>query len=221
MQLLFIRHAESIGNWEKRILGQCQDKNELTACGQEQAQCLSYRLKTQFPPPTHVYTSPLIRAVQTATILISGLTEENINPHMIQDADLQELNAGILQGLTWTEAQQKYPQLCHRLESQLTWIPIPGGESLQSARHRAQRFITRLLNQHDNDSILWVITHGGFLPYLVSALWGGERVLGFSAGYASVFELWIEQTHWFLRDENQYNSQLWQIRRFNDSCQGG
>ena len=130
--------------------------------------------------------------------------------------ELQEHQNGIFQGLTWAEAKAKYPELCEALESSSDWIPIPGAESLQDARDRAQRFIHRLLDRHIDGENIWIVTHSWIMQHLISELLGCDRSWRFHAHNTALFEFWLDRSRWQRTDQNRFNTDLWQIRRFND-----
>lgn len=264
MHLLLIRHGESIGNQQGRMEG--QSSTPLSAKGKYQTDCLAHALFAHSWRPTHVYSSPLTRAIQTTERLLApfdalknfyALKKESENepagaanaPHptkgpekleapafeprtntritlpatpltdrlpVTYTPDLQELHPGIFQGLTWPQAQSRYPDLCAALESSPEWLPIPGAESLQDARDRATQFIQTLFQHHGNGDRLWVVTHEGLLLHLLAVLLGSDRTWGLSIGHTACFEFWIDRTRWMATDENRWNPTLWQIRRFND-----
>ena len=101
MDFLFLRHAESEGN----VLGIMQGRKEyhLSENGHRQARLLSRHLEqTLFAErrPDQIYCSPLLRAQQTIAPLRESLGEIPFG----LDADLVEVDSGILSGLTWAEA---------------------------------------------------------------------------------------------------------------------
>lgn len=218
LKLLFIRHAESIGNQQGRMLGHTDD--DLSEPGRMQAAQLAQQLWNESWQPSHFYSSPLRRAADTAAILHDRFPDAPIR----YSDDLREFQNGILQGLTWTEAQDRYPALCQALETSLDWIPIPGAESLQAGRDRADRFIAHLLHQHANGDRVCIITHSWILQQLVAGLLGSERVWGFAVSHTARFEFWIDRSRWqrsdppdaSQSDQKRLNTELWQIRRFND-----
>ena len=65
MRLLLIRHAESQGNFERRLQG--RREFPLTERGLAQAQALAERLVSL--PLSAVYSSPVGRAIQTAEVI--------------------------------------------------------------------------------------------------------------------------------------------------------
>ena len=67
LKLLFIRHGESTGNRDQQI-GHLQD--DLTLTGQQQCRQLAQYLYQQDWQPTHIYTSPLYRAIRSVAYLL-------------------------------------------------------------------------------------------------------------------------------------------------------
>ncbi|MEB3337525.1 MAG: histidine phosphatase family protein [Leptolyngbyaceae bacterium] len=240
MKLLFIRHAQSTGNQERRMQG--HGDFALSASGKIQAEKLAQRLLSESWWPTHIYSSPLKRAVQTTEILVNHfltaplpasvsdlIDSADIAPNepstaktqpkpmtVAYDAALAEFQNGIFQGLTWVEAKKRYPELCQELEASLDWIQIPEAESLQMARDRARQFIQALVNQHSDTDQIWIMTHSWILQHLVAELLGCDRSWRLHARNTALFEFWLSQSHWYRSDQNRFNTDLWQIRRFND-----
>lgn len=242
LKLLFIRHAQSVGNQQKRMQG--NGEFDLSPEGRQQAENLAKRLLAEAWQPTCVYSSPLKRAVQTTDILlapflvaplpaiVSDLVDAELDapidasmpPRVVQEIpvryanELREFQNGIFAGLTWAEAQQRYPDLCQTLEQTADWIQIPGAESLQEARSRARQFIQMLIDQHTDGEQIWIVSHSWILQHLIAELLGCERSWRIHVRNTALFEFWIDQSRWLRTDQSRLNTDLWQIRRFND-CQ--
>lgn len=223
LKLIFIRHAESMGNVERRMQGHAD--YELTDRGRQQARQLAERLWKKGHSPSKIYSSPLKRAAQTAEILLHtesalGSVRPNGTPNIEYVEELLEFQNGIFKGLTWDEARERYPELCADLEASPDWIPAPGAETLQEGRDRAQRFIQQVLTQHHNGETLWIVTHSWILQHLIAAMLGSDRTWHVSIRNTAVFEFWLERSRWALHPDNpnRWNSDLWQIRRFNDTA---
>ena len=124
-RLIFVRHAEP--EIRDRVVGRTDVV--LSADGVAHAEAIAARLATE--PVTAVYSSPLRRAVATATPLAQMLGLE-----LITVGDLREIDFGELEGLTVDEATERYP-------AESTWMTapaaarFPGGESVASLRERA------------------------------------------------------------------------------------
>ncbi|MEO0458721.1 MAG: histidine phosphatase family protein [Cyanobacteria bacterium P01_A01_bin.114] len=217
LKLCLIRHAQSLGNAEARMEG--QSSTALSPLGQQQAQQLAQYLAQHGAPPTHCYSSPLLRARQTAEALIApypGLSVSRLD-------SLQELHQGIFQGLTWAEATAQYPELCRRLTSTLTYCPVPQAETLTAARQRAQH-CAAYLTQHPPGNVVWVVSHGGFLQHLIAAILGCDRTWQISLSYTALFEFWLVQAPPQTAVEgavegqtNRFNPECWQVKQFNNT----
>ena len=69
MQVFLIRHAEAVDE----TLELRDPSRHLTEHGRTQATSLGDRLRWHDCTPTHIWTSPLVRAVQTAELVAAGL----------------------------------------------------------------------------------------------------------------------------------------------------
>ena len=69
VQVFLIRHAEAV----HETLALADPHRHLTAHGRGQARALGDRLRWHDCEPTHFWSSPLVRAIQTAELVASGL----------------------------------------------------------------------------------------------------------------------------------------------------
>src|SRR5690606_23980418 len=72
VDVFLIRHAEAIDE----TLELRDPVRHLTAAGRTQAANLGDRLRWHDCVPTHIWTSPLVRAVQTAELVATGLASQ-------------------------------------------------------------------------------------------------------------------------------------------------
>lgn len=209
LKLLLIRHGESQGNVEGRLEGQLS--TPLSDHGHEQARLLAAYLKQHQVRPNGLYSSPLQRAVQTATYL-----SEEIGCPLQLDDELQELHQGIFQGLTWTEASQRYPQICAALTSSLAYQPVPGAETPMAAHQRAMDWWHQTLWQrHGGGDVVWLVSHGGFLQQLIQVILGCDRTWQIPIRHTALFEIWLLSPQ--LTPDNQHNPEYWKIIKFNET----
>lgn len=226
MQVLLIRHAQSVGNQEKRMQG--HGDFALSARGRDQCQRLGRRLQREAWYPTRIYSSPLRRAWETTTEVIQACQQNDAPPahrplpaHLpaaqptipsptdsaiapppetwptpIADPDLCEFQNGIFQGLTWVEAKAQYPELCHQLESTPDWLPIPEAETPLDARVRSRRFWDRLFAETDNGDRVWVISHSWILQHLIAELLGCDRTWRIHSTNTGLFEFHLDRDRW-------------------------
>lgn len=72
MQVFLVRHAESVAE----TLELRDPHRHLTPHGRVQARALGDRLRWHDCVPTHVWSSPLVRAIQTAELVVAGIQHE-------------------------------------------------------------------------------------------------------------------------------------------------
>ena len=104
MRIIFVRHAESTANLEKRMQGHADYK--LSSQGKAEAKKLRDRFKKEELTPTHIYSSPLLRTFQTANI-VAG----NWNIEINSWDKIIEHDVGVFSNLTWPEIQAKFKRL--------------------------------------------------------------------------------------------------------------
>ncbi|MBE7382211.1 MAG: histidine phosphatase family protein [Leptolyngbya sp. SIO1E4] len=245
LKLLFIRHGESTGNRDKRMASHREDG--LTPKGQQQCQHLAGYLYRQSWQPSHLYTSPLRRGLESLAYLLApwgwslpaGLGNvgnvKEINQRRITSngarlpalplrhfenvtvsEQLTEFQAGILTGLTWAEAKQQYPLLCHTLETSQDWVAIPGAETPLDGRTRAQQFVQQLLAKHRAGDAVWIMSHYWIMEHLVAALMGCDRTWQLSIPNTALFEFWIDRDRWWQTEMTVGIRDFWHIKRFGD-----
>lgn len=244
LKLLLMRHGESTSNRDRRITG--KDNASLTDSGHQQCRQLAAWLYQQGWQPTHIYSSPLNRALESLEELLQpwqwqlqfertldqppgvGKHSDEVRPLPLlaqgpqapppcfTSTHLQEFHAGILTGLTWSEAQQRYPDLCLALETNRDWVPIPAAETPYQGKQRAQTFIEHLLLTHRNGDAVWVMAHQWILEHLIAVLLGGDRTWQITMPNTALFEFWLDCDLWSQVGMTRHISDLWQIKRFND-----
>jgi phosphohistidine phosphatase len=72
VQVFLVRHAEAVDE----TLDRRDPHRHLTPHGRAQARALGDRLRWHDCQPTHVWTSPLVRAVQTAELVVTSIGTE-------------------------------------------------------------------------------------------------------------------------------------------------
>jgi broad specificity phosphatase PhoE len=147
MRLILVRHGET--SWNETHKFQGFSDIELSSKGRSQAQSLAESLKAETLEA--IYTSPLIRAQQTA--------EQIARYHecpVILDEGLKELNQGQLEGLTVEELRQGYPEFLRRWIQEPESANLPEGESLGELQRRAWAAIERILRKHPEGTVVVV-----------------------------------------------------------------
>jgi 2,3-bisphosphoglycerate-dependent phosphoglycerate mutase len=157
MRIYFTRHGESQAN----ILHQIANRglvHPLTRKGREQAAALADKL--QHRAISRIYTSPLLRAIETSVIVAERLGIE----YEVTDA-LREYDCGIAEGRSDEAGWQMWRELFDDWTVHRRWARrIEGGESFYDVRDRFVPFIERLVVQYgDSAANLLCVAHGGIL----------------------------------------------------------
>ena len=118
------------------------------------------QMAEKLPAVTAVFSSPLIRAVQTAQAIGLPIT---ILP------DLREMYAGEWDGLTFDEIRQRYPELYTARRLDKTILP-PGAEDAEAALVRFRADLERAAAEATGDFA--VVAHGGIIAKFLQSLTG-------------------------------------------------
>jgi broad specificity phosphatase PhoE len=165
MELLLVRHGESVGNLEGRMQGH-QDRG-LTEQGSEQARRLGDWFRDQGIVWDAAYCSPLGRARETARIVTArcGL------PEALPKPDLMEIGAGSLEGLTRDEMAERHPSFLNRGVEHLGDFAEFGGESYDQVQQRVERLLDELIERHRAaEERALLVGHGGINFQLLKRL---------------------------------------------------
>ncbi len=130
--LILLRHGESQWNLENRFTGWIDIP--LSAKGEEEAQQAGEKLLLLGYKFDKAYTSVLKRAIDTLTIVLKIIRQEDIP--IEYDQALNERHYGDLQGLNKAETAKKYGDAQVKLWRRSYDVRPPGGESLQDTAAR-------------------------------------------------------------------------------------
>jgi len=192
-RIILIRHGETEWNRDGRFLG--WRESDLTELGRQQAGALALALRNT--PLSAIYSSPSQRTVITA---------QAINVHhgleIHTDPRLRELNQGQVEGLTASQIRARFPGLLERLNTDLTSVHLPGGETFDELQDRAWAALRDVMGAHPT-SIVAVVAHMWTIKVIVarilgaplSATWhftvapGSLTIIGYEWGRLSVLNL--------------------------------
>jgi broad specificity phosphatase PhoE len=141
MQLILIRHGETLWNKEGRVQG--ISDIELSEVGMEQARKLALSLKNSDIGTIHA--SPLKRAYRTAEI-INRFHQRRIEVH----PELMEMDQGDFEGLSFQELMACEKDFIRRWIADPASVRMPRGETLAELQERAWRAILRIIEGEDN-----------------------------------------------------------------------
>lgn len=180
LRLLLVRHGQTQWNAGRRYQG--QSDLPLDQTGLEQARRLGARLKAE--QIDLVYSSDLRRAMQTAEILADAC-----DLRIRADQRLRELNFGVLEGHTFDEGLERWPEMIS------AWVDDPnqpptGGERMDDFSMRVADFLEDVKRECDDKTVL-VVAHGGPLRVILQSLLEGpdEKTWWFSLDHAGLSDL--------------------------------
>ena len=161
-KLYLIRHGQSVGNSEGRFGG--HTPTPLSLLGQSQAQITAEALKRE--RFTAIYSSDLRRAVQTAEPLahLSSLDVET-------NSAFRERSVGVLEGLTFDEAEIEFPADYEALVTRDIRHVITNGESYVQLLKRTTKALEEILEINKGGRIA-IFAHTGTICFMTLKLLG-------------------------------------------------
>jgi len=165
--LVLVRHGESV--WNKKNLFTGWKDVDLTERGIEEAHAAGQDLKARGITFDIAFTSKLIRAQRTLTIMLEELGQSSLET--IEEQALNERNYGDLTGLNKDDARKKWGEEQVHIWRRSFDTPPPGGESLKDTADRVlpyyrQQILPVVLS---GKSVL-VAAHGNSLRALIMEL---------------------------------------------------
>ncbi|MGH3961556.1 bifunctional RNase H/acid phosphatase [Mycobacterium sp.] len=148
-RLLLLRHGQTELSVQRRYSG--RGNPALTELGREQADAAA-RYLAQRGGIAAVLSSPLQRCYDTATTAGKALGLD-----VTVDDDLIETDFGAWEGLTFTEAAERDPEL-HRRWLRDTSTAPPDGESFDQVHRRVLGARDRIVDEHGGTTVL-VVSH--------------------------------------------------------------
>jgi broad specificity phosphatase PhoE len=162
--LYLIGHGATEANLARpaRIQGRRHDP-PLARLGVRQAEATRDFLAIR--PIDHCYTSPLLRAVQTAAIVAAphGLSPEPLEA-------LTECDVGRWEGLDWQTVRYLDAEGYRRFHADPAGHGYPGGESFRAVSERVAPALDELLHRHAGAAVLVVGHHVVNQAYLALLL---------------------------------------------------
>jgi broad specificity phosphatase PhoE len=189
--LLLVRHGES--DFDSAHMSPTPRGDQwdppLSAKGREQAASLARRLRWLDPQPVAVYSSPLRRAMETASSYADDAGIE-VTP----DKDLMEAHIGGWEAKPFEEILASDDELLHRVRSQRPiWSKAPGGERPADFRRRVGGAIGRILERHPEGDVV-VVCHGGVINAYCGEVLGVRQEMFFLPENTSVNSVEIDGT---------------------------
>lgn len=159
--IYLIRHAEALGNVERRFQGHFDGK--ISENGKKQLKYLQKRFKKVHLDA--VYSSPLSRAVDTADT-VNHYSELPV----ILDYGLMEICGGAFEGMKYDDIPERFPEQWEQWTEEPSEFVAPGGESMRMVFERMKYTMDKIV--HGNmGHVVAVVSHGcalrNYLCYLL------------------------------------------------------
>ena len=161
-RILFVRHGQSHGNAERRFGG--HSPTPLSELGVRQAEATARALAAE--GVTAIYSSDLLRALQTAEPLARATGLE-----VVPCAAFRERSVGRMEGLTFEEAAEAFPEEYAALLRRDFEHVLLGGESYRQLLDRASAELDHAIVRHRGGTIV-VFSHTGAICILALHLMG-------------------------------------------------
>jgi broad specificity phosphatase PhoE len=185
MKLFFARHGKSEAN-VLRVVSNRDVRHDLTELGRTQATGLAEGLTNK--RITNVYSSPIVRARETAEIVGARLRV----PISLADG-LREFDCGVLEGRGDEEAWEQHRNIQKR------WYDlgeptacIEGGESLIDVQERFWKSLDEVERRHGGrDEGVLLVTHGALLYSMMPEVFPNvsrDKILEYGLTNATVVE---------------------------------
>ena len=159
-KLILVRHGQTEMNVQSLYFGKLNPP--LNDLGISQA----YQAKEKLLDIDYdiIYSSPLERAKQTAEIC------NYLDKEIIFDSNLEEINFGIFEGLTFKQISEKYPNEVKKMEEDWKSFNYVTGESPKEMFQRAISFLKTL----DYTKTNLIVTHWGIINCIISYFISGN-----------------------------------------------
>nr|MBC7244886.1 histidine phosphatase family protein [Chloroflexota bacterium] len=162
-RIILIRHGQTAWNKEERIRGQVDIP--LDEVGLMQAEATAARIAEEWKPVA-IYSSPLLRAVQTAQAIAQKF---NLDVQLV--SGINDMNFGQWQGLPYDEVEQRWPELARAWLKEPHTVTFPDGENLAMVRQRSMNALNQLIECHPND-VIAIVAHTVVNRVLLCAVLG-------------------------------------------------
>ena len=159
-KLILVRHGQTEMNAQSLYFGKLNPP--LNDLGISQA----YQAKEKLLDIDYdiIYSSPLERAKQTAEIC------NYLDKDIIYDSNLEEINFGIFEGLTFKEISEKYPVEVKKMKEDWKEYNYVTGESPKEMFQRAVSFLETLDSTKNN----LIVAHWGIINCIISYFISGN-----------------------------------------------
>ncbi|WP_239014583.1 histidine phosphatase family protein [Archangium violaceum] len=177
-RMVLVRHGQPVEETRGRCYGRLDVG--LSSTGVMQAERAARFLAEA--PLLRIYTSPRQRARESAAPLaeLKGMAVDT------EDA-FREIDFGLFEGLTYEEAEKRYPEVYAQWMAHPARVRFPEGESYSEMRERVRSAGRELRTRHAGETFV-LVSHGGVNRTLLAEALGmpDDNLFRLEQGYAAV-----------------------------------
>jgi broad specificity phosphatase PhoE len=151
IRILIVRHGETDFNLAHRFQGRID--RPLNEEGKSQVQALALALKDEFL--TAIYSSPLIRAMETA----KSIKAFHPSTPLFKEEGLTEMDLGEFDGMQANDWGSHHQEFYKTWRTTPSHLKMPGGESLAEVQIRAIDTLERITKPYPPGSTLLLCSH--------------------------------------------------------------
>lgn len=185
LELILVRHGETENQISNRYIGLTDVP--LSERGKRQALSLARTFARE--KPDAVYTSPLLRAKNTAAPIAKSLF---VSP--VEVAELCDRSYGVWENMTIEEIQDKFPDEYREWYQNWMDYEIPQGESVLQVVERNAIAVRRILESHEKGKIV-IVTHEECIRNILALLFdmNVEGAWHFQVNHAGICRLKVDE----------------------------
>jgi broad specificity phosphatase PhoE len=150
-RIFLVRHGETDWNRTRRFQGRIDIS--MNQEGKRQVRALALALRDE--PLAAIYSSPLVRAMETAGLIKAFHPSTTI----FEEEGLVEMDIGDFDGMEAQVWAAQYPDFRKAWQQTPAIVRMPGGETLQEVQTRAIHTLERVIRLHPPDSTLLLCSH--------------------------------------------------------------
>ncbi len=169
LRIILVRHGESTYNLANMVQGRGSQANRsvLTEKGIAQAQLAGQAIA--HIPFDHAYSSPLLRAQQTAESILSY---QPTAPQLTTHEGLYEIDLRGWEGMTFSEIQAQFPEQFDHWQDAPYKLCLDGFYPVVELFQQARQFWQDLLRRHSPPQTILLVAHSGINRALICTALG-------------------------------------------------
>ena len=148
-KFILIRHGQT--EWNKQGIYTGQSDIPLNDTGRNQAKTVAIGI--QPIKPDRIFTSDLIRAVETARAI-----QNKAGVPLIKDKRLREIHQGEWEGLHVDEIKRRFTDKFMQRKGDPLNVAPPGGETIGQVYQRVSDFLYEIITKYPQDKIV-IVAH--------------------------------------------------------------